>query len=269
MNPQLWGHSGWTFFFSVALNFPQNPDFNDIHNYKRFFTDVQYILPCHICCEHYVDHLQQVPIEPYLINTHSLFNWLLKIHNLVNQCLKKPIATESDILLIYFGNDLNVNSPLWEFSIWKFLFYIAEGYPENPSIQNMFHYKRFFTYLQFVFPCPIYKKYYSKLFNDVIIDPYLKNNHYIFIWVLKVYNFINLQMNRPILTTSLVRKKYFYKSYPINKRAIKHCSIEGFSVNDQNHSINPYSLNLLPQNIPAVLLIILFTVMISSKIISN
>ena len=267
MDPKLWGRSGWTFLFSVALNFPQNPDYNDIHNYKRFFTDIQYILPCQICCENYVDHLQQIPIEPYLMNTQSLFTWLMKIHNLVNQSLKKLPLNESDILFIYLNNQSsNINFKLCDFSTWKFLFSIAEGYPENPSIQDMFHYKRFFNYLRLIFPCPIYKKYYSQLFNDIIIDSYLKNNHSLFVWILKIYNKINLQINRPILTILSVKKKYFSKSHTINKRPIKHQNIEGFSINNYDHPIDSYDSNSLSKNLSVTLLIIFLTVILSNQI---
>lgn len=265
MNPKIWGRPGWTMFFSIVTNYPENPNLTDMNNYKIFFTDVQYILPCQICCENYTDHLRQIPIEPYLANRKSLFAWLLKIHNEVNKHQKKPPMTESNILSKYLiKNKTNINGYFQhlEYSIWKFIFSIAYGYPQNPSKHDMFYYKRFFHYLQFVFPDPIAQKHYSRLLINLGIDGYLNNSEDLFAWVANIYNGINTKINQPTLTVESAKKFFFPELYPSTAHYKQKLPTTYISAPNSQTSDRT---NILQSNISIALVILFLTSLIYRK----
>lgn len=95
MNPKIWGRPGWTFLHLVTCEYPDNPTDQDKINYKQFFTDVQYILPCSKCKNHYASNLQKYPItENVLKDRYSLMNWLIDVHNQVNYDTGKKVLTQ-------------------------------------------------------------------------------------------------------------------------------------------------------------------------------
>lgn len=83
MDPNIWGPGAWTFLHSVTLNYPKRPTYLDKQRYSQFFNDIQYILPCPICKQHYKLNLKENPIQ--LDSRDNLVRWLVLIHNKVNQ----------------------------------------------------------------------------------------------------------------------------------------------------------------------------------------
>ena len=59
MEPKIWGEHAWIFLHTITLNFPENPTFEDKHNYKTFFESLKYILPCPTCREHYKENINK------------------------------------------------------------------------------------------------------------------------------------------------------------------------------------------------------------------
>ena len=88
-DPRLWGKSGWTFIEYIALGYPDKPTEEDKKNYTDLFKSLQYTLPCKECRENYKLHLLQSPIEDYLKNSYSLYDWTILMQNKVNRILKK------------------------------------------------------------------------------------------------------------------------------------------------------------------------------------
>lgn len=84
-----WGSAGWDFLQAAAFKYPRNPTDKDKNDYASFFTNVQNVLPCDICKEHYGDNLKRFPID--LRNTRSLTQWINRVHNNVNISNGKPV----------------------------------------------------------------------------------------------------------------------------------------------------------------------------------
>ena len=259
MNPKIWGSSGWKFLYWIVLNYPDQPNFSQIHNYKRFFYYLQYVLPCQICCENYSDHIIQIPIDSYLINRRQLFQWLLKIQNLVNLNLNKQLLNESDIYRMYFSDKFknenlneNLNDQSIKFACWRFLFSLAFGYPEVPSTPLAFFHKRFFEYLALVIPEPNYKEKSSQL----PIDLYLENPKQLFQWVKQLHNSINSKK----LGSHQIMEVYFKNKIEIKKMG----TIEGFNSNS-NPNPNPANINIYSINghFSLALIIILYAIVVS------
>lgn len=108
-SPSLWGKHGWIFFNHVALSYPQNPTEEEKQAYKNFFTEVQNILPCLSCSINYKKHLKELPIDGYLDSSDSLFSWVIKMQNKVNEHLKKPLLDEDYIKKLHMNPSMPLN----------------------------------------------------------------------------------------------------------------------------------------------------------------
>lgn len=85
MNPSVWGPGTWELIHATSLNLPISPSEKTKNNYKLFYENLQYTLPCETCRLHYINIFKSNPIDEYLISSNHLFYWTWKIHNLVNQ----------------------------------------------------------------------------------------------------------------------------------------------------------------------------------------
>lgn len=89
-NSKLWGSSGWTFLEYTALGYPDSPTDKDKEHYKQLFSNLEYTLPCKECRINFSLHILETPIEPYLKNSYSLYEWTIIMKNKINRLLKKP-----------------------------------------------------------------------------------------------------------------------------------------------------------------------------------
>lgn len=100
-----WGSPGWFFLHSVTAGYPVDPDEFDSRNgnpvgqtrreYKTFFTTAGSVLPCKFCRDSYKAFIRDLPIDRYIHSRASLFEWLFKIHNKVNE--KLGVRQETDL----------------------------------------------------------------------------------------------------------------------------------------------------------------------------
>ena len=93
---------------SLALTYYSNPSEDDKQYYKNLFQNIQYILPCEECYEHYWQKVKN--IDKHLSNRLSLLKWVVSIHNEVNNANKKEILS-FDLYLL--NNWLNITD-LWK-----------------------------------------------------------------------------------------------------------------------------------------------------------
>ena len=84
-NPKLWGNAGWTFMEYTALAYPDDPSEEQKKFYKTFYENMQNTLPCSECRINYSLHLVETPIDEYLKNSYSLFEWVTIMKNKVNR----------------------------------------------------------------------------------------------------------------------------------------------------------------------------------------
>lgn len=90
-NPSLWGNSAWTFFEYTALGYPDHPTEQDKTHYKQLFSSLEFTIPCKECRMNYSIHILETPIDNYLSNSYSLYEWVVIMQNKVNRLLNKPI----------------------------------------------------------------------------------------------------------------------------------------------------------------------------------
>lgn len=96
-----WYHCTWSTIHHLALGYPEFPSAEDRSHYRAFFYALGPVLPCKKCSINYQRHLIELPIEPYLTNTNSLFEWTVKLHNIVNRENRKPEWTVEQARMHY------------------------------------------------------------------------------------------------------------------------------------------------------------------------
>lgn len=85
----------WRFLHLAALGYPEQAEQEDADRYERFFDALGEVLPCPSCGANYKKHLSQLPIRPFLSGRDALFDWTVRLHNLVNeQSGKAPVTVE-------------------------------------------------------------------------------------------------------------------------------------------------------------------------------
>tara|TARA_B110000977_G_scaffold199640_2_gene287615 strand:+ start:2693 stop:3091 length:399 start_codon:yes stop_codon:yes gene_type:complete len=104
VNPNLWGPHGWKFIHYTALGYPINPSLQQKNNYKFFFTNLQNILPCKLCQDHFSKNIRDLPIDNYLESRDTLFKWTVDIHNQTNREYNKKIYTYDEAFNLYTKN---------------------------------------------------------------------------------------------------------------------------------------------------------------------
>lgn len=107
-----WYHCTWSTIHYIAMGYPQSPTPEDKANYKAFFFALGPVLPCKKCSVNYQRHLIELPIEPYLANNDTLFEWTVKIHNIVNRENNKPEWSTEQAKNHYMKTKTNKNQNL-------------------------------------------------------------------------------------------------------------------------------------------------------------
>ena len=112
MKSDIWGPKLWFIIHTIALNFSDNPTYEEIRNVELFFNSLKFNIPCEKCRIHYTERLDKNPIIHHLKNSETLFKYTIDLHNEVNKSLGKRIYTYEEVVVIYKKeyND-NTNNP--------------------------------------------------------------------------------------------------------------------------------------------------------------
>jgi len=111
--PSTWGPFFWHTMHLVALGYPTKPTYAEKRAAKEFYESFTHLIPCPVCKLHYADHVKNNPLTPSLDTRHDLFQWTVRIHNLVNKDLGKPEYLESDAIAFYHRLGELGRSPVW------------------------------------------------------------------------------------------------------------------------------------------------------------
>lgn len=104
LSPGVWGHSGWKFLFAIASVYSTESASPQVRQrYYTYFSSLAHVLPCSKCRHHYQEYLDNKPIAFYLENRHSLFHWLLGLHNKSNP--DKMLVSKEAAIEYYLNNN--------------------------------------------------------------------------------------------------------------------------------------------------------------------
>ena len=101
MNSSIWGPHAWHFIHAVSFTYPLQPTQQDRENYYEFFHSLSYVLPCGTCQEAYRQKLQKLNILEHLNSRELLIEFVIKLHNLVNKDLNKPLFSKEQAIELY------------------------------------------------------------------------------------------------------------------------------------------------------------------------
>ena len=82
--PKTWGPHLWRALHFVALGYPAVADTMTSAAYREFFTHFANVIPCSNCSNNYRRHLLELPIDRFLSGRDALFEWTVRLHNIVN-----------------------------------------------------------------------------------------------------------------------------------------------------------------------------------------
>ena len=99
MNPVIWGPPMWISLHSITLNYPEKPTLCQENMIREFFWNVQFVLPCEMCRNHYAEMIRTHP--PITKDRRSLVYWLIDRHNQVNKRLGKREYSYEEVLQKY------------------------------------------------------------------------------------------------------------------------------------------------------------------------
>lgn len=103
----------------------------------------------------------------------------------------------------------NYSPSLWGQSAWKFLFYCAMAYPNNPNYEDMYHMNNFLLNLGHILPCETCRmNYYEHLNIYPLNDEVLQNRQNLINWLINIHNQIYQQNGKNPLSYNDIMNKY-------------------------------------------------------------
>jgi hypothetical protein len=98
----VWGPRTWDAMMAFAMSYPYQPNAADKELARVFYeTIVVKLLVCPQCPPHYLEMLTTYP--PDVSNRPALIEWNIKVHNLVNARLHKPILDYATVMTAWHG----------------------------------------------------------------------------------------------------------------------------------------------------------------------
>jgi len=108
----------------------------------------------------------------------------------------------------------NLLPEVWGPSGWRFMHYVALGFPDEPTERDRMSYKRFYESLVDVLPCQGCANHYKENIANVPIDDHLKDRDSLLRWTFDIHNEVNKLKGKPILSYEDALKLYTQKQFP-------------------------------------------------------
>lgn len=119
MGTKVWGPPLWKTLHFIALGYPSNPCSEQREVYKHFFTNLHHVIPCSICATNYKKHLAELNIDEHLDNSAKLFEWTVKLHNIVNNQNGSSTWTVEDAKRFHMNELKNGHGPIYGTSMYQ------------------------------------------------------------------------------------------------------------------------------------------------------
>lgn len=135
-----WQPITWIIFHFITNNY--NGKYRD--KYIDFFESFRSVIPCKICRNHYNKNINETEnnIEQN-VNEEHIFNWTVKLHNIVNKMNNKKIWSYEDAKTYY--NTHNLNYSLIKLFILQ---YVQKNFKQGPEkTEGLFKMLNSFAYL--------------------------------------------------------------------------------------------------------------------------
>jgi len=237
MDTRYWGPSGWRLLHLISF---ANTGTTRV---CEFMNTLPYILPCKYCRKSLSEYMTKDPVE---CNKKDLPKWLWRIHNDVNEKLRKQkISVEEDpsfakVEDIYIER-LTSGCSQTTFDGWEFLFSIAESHPHSrvgkgsipiaghPPLEEitdplernrwnimtanerMPHYTRFWKLLPEVLPFPEWKTSWAEA-TSIHVLPTCRTDCLKYLWTIRRHMESKLDLLNRTTYNSLCKELRHYRS---------------------------------------------------------
>lgn len=115
MDPKIWGPKLWFVIHTLALNYSDNPSYEQKRTTEDFFNSLVFLIPCDKCRVHYRQHINNNPVVNHLKDSNTLFKYTIDLHNEVNKTLNKKQYSYEEVVKFYkiqYGDISETNSYL-------------------------------------------------------------------------------------------------------------------------------------------------------------
>ena len=156
---------------------------------------------------------------------------------------------------------------IWGKHGWKFIHFVAQGYPNEPSQEQKLHYKNFLNSIQYILPCSLCRDHYSQnLINNPIDDTVLRNKKSFINWTVKLHNIVNMQTGKEVIPHDKAVNLIVDDSCKLEKQTIKKETTEIIKENiTKENKENDIDINFIFILILVVLISIYFYYTIIKK----
>lgn len=89
MDTTFWGPDGWVLLHTLTYFLPEKLSKKEQLSVKEFFNNVSKILPCKYCRISNQKYMRSLNIDDYSSTRDTLTHWIYKLHNKVNNKLRK------------------------------------------------------------------------------------------------------------------------------------------------------------------------------------
>ncbi len=101
ISKETWANPLWAMGHYCAIFAPEKLPPEWCKAFKAFISCLRYTIPCPVCRKHLQQNLSEIDIDQYLSTRDSIFDYTVKLHNLVNKMLNKPILSLEEARKIY------------------------------------------------------------------------------------------------------------------------------------------------------------------------
>jgi predicted nucleic acid-binding Zn ribbon protein len=137
---------------------------------------------------------------------------------------------------------------------WKFIHFIALGYPNNPDEKDKEKYKTFFYLFGDMIPCVLCANHYKKNLEKINIDLYLNSKDDLIHWTILMHNEVNKSNGKKIYTFEEGINMIIDRQGPI--KCTENC--ENVLINNTNKYNETYNYILIGFLITIIILLILY-----------
>ena len=183
MKPEKWGPFIWYLIHIITFYIP-NDEFFIINKkiYLSFFRALNSIIPCPICRSHLNKMIKTNNLDK-CNSKEDIINWTIKIHNLVNQRLKKKQINKEKSNELY--KDINIQK------IFQGIDILTYNFQQKMPLKQ---YITMFTSFKTIFPNDEFKQYYNNSLKKYKIN--FRNHNEMIIWYKNIGKHINKQFNK-------------------------------------------------------------------------
>lgn len=99
---KIWGPKYWFVFYTIALNYPLNPNEVSKKIYYNLVQNIPIFIPEKELSKVFKSFIDLYPVTPYLDSRESFIKWVHFIHNKYNNTLNLKETTLEEEMLLYY-----------------------------------------------------------------------------------------------------------------------------------------------------------------------